>query len=127
MTKARRLCRSRIPMKTPPSDGGSCGSRTDGRKPKTMNDFKFAVRQLIKSPGFTAAAVLTLGLAIGVTTAIFALVNSAILKPIAAKDPDSIVAVFTGRKGVDGGYRQFSHEEFQSLREAKEVFSDACA
>ncbi len=92
-----------------------------------MNDFKFAVRQLIKSPGFTAAAVLTLGLAIGVNTAIFALVNSAILKPIAAKDPDSIVAVFTGRKGVDGGYRQFSHEEFQSLRQTKEVFSDACA
>ncbi len=47
-----------------------------------MNDFKFALRQLAKSPGFTAAAVLTLGLAIGVNTAIFALVNRAILRPV---------------------------------------------
>ncbi len=92
-----------------------------------MNDLKFAFRQLLKSPGFTAAAVLTLGLAIGVNTAIFALVNGAILKPIVAQDPDSIVAVFTGRKGAEGGYRQFSHAEYQSLRETKEVFTDVCA
>ncbi len=92
-----------------------------------MNDLKFAIRQLFKSPGFTIAAVLTLGIAIGVNTAIFALVNGAILKPIVAQDPASIVAVFTGRKGTDGGYRQFSYAEYQALRETKEVFSDVCA
>ena len=92
-----------------------------------MNDLKFAFRQLLKSPGFTIAAVLTLGIAIGVNTAIFALVNGAILKPIVAQDPDSIVAVFTGRKGADGGYRQFSFAEYQALRETKEVFRDVCA
>ncbi len=92
-----------------------------------MNDFKFAIRQLIKSPGFTAAAVLTLGLAIGVNTAIFALVDRAILRPVVKKDPDSIVAVFTGRKGTDGGYRQFSYAEYVAIREAKEVFSEVCA
>src|SRR5437016_13234998 len=92
-----------------------------------MNDFKFAIRQLIKSPGFTIAAVLTLGLAIGVHTAIFALVDRAILRPVVKKDPDSIVAVFTGRKGTDGGYRQFSYAEYMALREAKEVFPDVCS
>ncbi len=92
-----------------------------------MNDFKFALRQLTKSPGFTAAAVLTLGLAIGVNTAIFALVDRAILRPVVKKDPASLAAVFTGRKGTDGGYRQFSHAEYVALREAKEVFADVCA
>ncbi len=38
-----------------------------------------------------------------------------------------MVAVFTGRKGTDSGYRQFSSAEFVALREAKEVFADACA
>lgn len=92
-----------------------------------MNDLKFAIRQLIKSPGFTAAAVLTLGLAIGVNTAIFALVNRAILSPVVKDGGDSIVAVFTGRKGMDGGYRQFSYAEYLALRDAKEVFSDVSA
>ena len=47
-----------------------------------IQDFKFAVRQLIKTPGFTAIAVLTLALAIGVNSAIFALVNGVVLRPM---------------------------------------------
>src|SRR5215813_4517417 len=92
-----------------------------------MNDLKFAIRQLFKSPGFTAAAVLTLALAIGVNTAIFALVDRAILRPVVKQDPASVVAVFTGRKGTDSGWRQFSYAEYSALRESKEVFSDVCA
>ena len=92
-----------------------------------MNDLKFAFRQLWKSPGFAIASILTLGLAIGVNTAIFALVNGAVLKPVVPLDPDTVVSVFTGRTGPDGGYRQFSYAEFQALRETKEVFIDTCA
>ena len=44
-----------------------------------IKDFKFALRQLLKSPAFTTIAVLTLALAIGVNSAIFALVNSLVL------------------------------------------------
>ena len=47
-----------------------------------IQDFKFAFRQLIKTPGFTAIAVLTLAIAIGVNSAIFALVNGVILRPV---------------------------------------------
>ena len=43
-----------------------------------MNDLKFAFRQLLKNPGFTAVAVLTLALGIGANTAIFTLANSAL-------------------------------------------------
>ena len=44
-----------------------------------IQDFKFAFRQLIKTPGFTAIAVITLALAIGVNSAIFALINGVLL------------------------------------------------
>ena len=47
-----------------------------------ITDFRFAVRQLLKTPGFTSVAVLTLALAIGVNSAIFALINGVLLKPV---------------------------------------------
>ena len=53
-----------------------------------LHDFRFAFRQLRKSPGFTVIAILTLAVAIGVNSAIFALVKTVILKPIAPVRPE---------------------------------------
>ena len=58
-----------------------------------MNDLKFALRQLLKNPGFTALAVLTLGLGLGATIAIFSVVNSVLLRPLPYPEPDRLVEV----------------------------------
>src|SRR5437667_7062262 len=58
-----------------------------------MNDLKFAFRQLLKNPGFTAVAVLTLALGIGANTAIFILVNAVLLRPMAVQKPEEIVSI----------------------------------
>src|SRR5438034_9364044 len=58
-----------------------------------MNDLKFAFRQLLKNPGFTAVAVLTLALGIGATTAIFSAVYSVLLKPLPFPDSARLVSV----------------------------------
>src|SRR5881396_998572 len=93
-----------------------------------MQDFRFAVRQLLKTPGFTTVAVLTLALAIGVNSAIFALINGVVLKPVVPVRPAEVVNVFTARQNASHDYRQFSHNEYRELREnGGAVFVDVAA
>ena len=54
-----------------------------------MNDLKFAFRQLLKNPGFTAVAVLTLSIGIGANTSFFKAFNALVLRPLQVKDPDA--------------------------------------
>src|SRR6266516_3689866 len=56
-----------------------------------MNDLKFAFRPLLKNPGFTAVAVLTLALGIGATTAIVSVVNTAVFDPLPVRHPERFV------------------------------------
>jgi predicted permease len=93
-----------------------------------IQDFKFAFRQLLKSPGFTAVAVFTLALAIGVNSAIFALVNGAALRSPVPLRPTEVVNVFTARQNANRDYRQFSYEEYRALRESRaDLFADVAA
>ncbi|MBI2510633.1 MAG: ABC transporter permease [Opitutae bacterium] len=92
-----------------------------------LADLRFALRQLAKSPGFTAVAVLTLALAIGVNSAVFTLINAVVLRPLVPLRPAEIVNLFNGRQGAERNFRAFSNAEYLALREAKDTFADVAA
>src|SRR5207237_8623368 len=58
-----------------------------------IKDIRFAIRKLLQRPGFTLVAVLTLGVGIGATTAVFSVINGVLLRPLPYPDPDRLVAV----------------------------------
>jgi putative ABC transport system permease protein len=72
-----------------------------------IQDLKFDVRQLLQAPSFTAVAVLTLALAIGANSAIFAPINGVVLHPVVPLRPAEVVNVFTERQNANHDYRQF--------------------
>src|SRR5947208_8844908 len=93
-----------------------------------IQDFKFALRQLRKAPGFTAVGVFTLWLAIEVNSAIFALINSVVLRPMVPVRPQEVVNVFNCRQNANHDYRQFSYIEYRELREnSGDLFVDVAA
>jgi putative ABC transport system permease protein len=68
-----------------------------------MHDLRFAFRQLLKNPGFTAVAVLTLALGIGACTAIFSLINAALLRALPFPEPDRLAVIWADDPGLKWG------------------------
>jgi len=92
-----------------------------------LADCKFALRQLAKSPGFAAVAILTLALGIGVNLTMFFFVRSMVLEPILRDRNAGLVSLYTGAKGADRDFRFFSYPEFEAIEAAKEAFSETAA
>ena len=75
-----------------------------------MNDLRFAFRQLIKSPGYTLIAVITLALGIGLNTSMFSFMNLLILRPLPYPEKEQLVRVFRTtpqNPRADHGIRSF--------------------
>jgi len=95
-------------------------------------DLRYGVRQLRKSPGFTAVAVVTLALGIGANTAIFTVVNALLLKMLPVKDPQQLVVVgdpANPNERSNGTPRAdvFSYPLYKQLRDRNSVFTGLCA
>ncbi len=92
-----------------------------------MNDLKFALRQLRKSPAFTSLAVLTLALGIGMNTAIFSLMHDLFLRGLPFSEPERVVRIYGEAKERDLKQLPFSVPKFWHYREGQNVFSSIAA
>jgi predicted permease len=92
-----------------------------------LGNLKLALRLLAKSRGFSAVAIVTLAVTIGVNSAIFSLIDGALLRPAVPHNPNEVVCIFTGSRDAKRSFRQFSYAEFLALRESNAVFSDVAA
>jgi putative ABC transport system permease protein len=90
----------------------------------TVQDFRYAVRQLRRNPSFTLLVVLTIGLGIGANTAIFSMLNG-YLRPLAVPAPEQIVFIAARTKGDETGFRyRMSYSALEDLRQEADRFSD---
>lgn len=98
-----------------------------------LQDLRYAVRTLRKSPGFATVAILTLALGIGANTAIFSVINSVLVSNLPVKDPQQLVFLTNSDEqgleiGFGDGYRDFvTYPEFQDLERNNQVFSGLLA
>jgi predicted permease len=76
-----------------------------------LNDLKFAMRQLRKSPGFAAAVILTLALGIGVNAAVFSMVDGFMLRGLPYPEPQRIAALLTHAEGTGDDGHYFTYED----------------
>jgi predicted permease len=90
-----------------------------------LQDLRYSLRTLRRSPVFLAVAVLSLALGIGANTAIFTLINQLILQPLPVKNPEQLVMLAGRGKhyGGNNGRDKLSYPMYQEIRDKNEVFS----
>lgn len=87
-----------------------------------IKDIRFGVRGLLKRPGFTAIAVITLALGIGANSAIFSVVNAVLLRPLPFKDPDRLMFVWERRANSGRANLPVSGHEYAAFKERSNSF-----
>src|SRR5882757_4388418 len=91
-----------------------------------IRDIRYAFRNFLKRPGFTAIAVITLALGIGANTAIFSLVNTVLLRPLPVTHPEQLVELYgTLHNGAD--YTIQSYLNYKDYRDRSDAFSGLIA
>src|SRR5437868_14385942 len=83
-----------------------------------LQDVRFSLRMLRKSPGFAAIVVLTIALGIGATTAIFSVVDATLLKPLPYSHPEELISIESDLPGINAHDVGMSQPEWQDLQES---------
>src|SRR5262245_9883840 len=86
-----------------------------------LREMRHGLRTLTKSPGFAAAAILTLGLGIGASTAIFSVVDAVLLRALPYPEPQNIVRVW--EQATDGHRMNLSDPDFDDFRDQSDAFA----
>jgi len=89
----------------------------------SIHDLRYALRMLAKSPGFTAVAVLTLALGIGVNTTVFSVINGLLLRPMPVPHPEQITVIGAQQEG-SSDFQGFSYPDYLDIRGQATTFSD---
>ncbi|HET9401161.1 MAG TPA: ADOP family duplicated permease [Candidatus Acidoferrales bacterium] len=97
----------------------------EARVETVWQDLRYALRCFRNAPTFAATVVLTIGLALGLNTVLFAAFNAYVLAPFSVQDPHSLYRVWWNTKSTIG--RGMSWNEFQRFREGNPAFSDVVA
>jgi len=90
-------------------------------------DVRFGVRMMIKNPGFSITAILTLALGIGGNVAIFTIFNAVLLRPLPYADPQKLVTLGVARKGELETVNPFSIVRFEMIRDRSRSFAGVAA
>src|SRR6202034_104366 len=95
-------------------------------------DLRFAIRTFRKEPGFTAMAILSLGLGIGANSAVFTLANDLLLKAIPVHDPRHLVSLGKAEGGgvlggLSGSLDIFPYQLYKQIENRRDVFAGVCA
>ena len=89
-----------------------------------LHDIRYAARDLIRRPGFSAVVILTLVLCVGANTAIFSLVNTVVLRPLPYPDSDRIVYVYNSYPGVNEDRAGNNYIDYYERRERVAAFEE---
>src|SRR5262249_2662182 len=90
-----------------------------------MQDLRYAVRMLLRSPGFSTVVVLSLALGIGAHTAGFSLLNPPLLTKLPGRDPDGLYQLIVTHRSAT--HNAFSYPDYQKLRDGFDIFDGVMA
>src|SRR6185295_12236392 len=101
--------------------------RRQGKMDQLWQDIRYGARMVLKQPGFTLVAVITLALGIGANTTIFSFVNGLLLRPLTGVErPEQLVGVYTSDYS-SGRYGESSYADYLDFRQQSDAFAGLAA